>query len=88
MKLSTDALVSALLDPRLHLSGDAGGGVALRCRDCDGNVLAYYSANGTPYVDPTVANVATIPALWATAVDHLATITGRREWQSSRPSRT
>ena len=72
MKVSTDALISALLDPRLHLSGDAGGGVALRCRNCDGNALAYYSANGTPYVDPAVPNIVTIPALWATAVDHLA----------------
>lgn len=73
MKVSTDSLISALLDPRLHLSGDAGGGVALRCRDCDGNVLAYYSANGTAYVDPAVAKVATIPGLWAEAVKHLAT---------------
>ncbi|MEU4224294.1 hypothetical protein AB0F17_08375 [Nonomuraea sp. NPDC026600] len=72
MKVAIDSLIAALLDSRLDLSGDAGGGVAVRCRDCDKAVLAYYSANGTPYVDPAVANVATIPALWATAVDHLA----------------
>ena len=34
--------------------------------------LAYYDRAGSTYPDPEVANVATIPGLWAHAVDHLA----------------
>lgn len=75
MKISADALIAALLDQRFHLSGDEDGGVGLHCRPCfdGGRPLAYYERNGSTLSDPEVANVATIPALWATAVDHLAT---------------
>lgn len=74
MRIPTDALIAALLNPRLHLSGDEDGGVGLHCRDHfdGGRPLAYYDRGDTVYPDPAVPTVATIPGLWAQAVDHLA----------------
>jgi|GEM_PF-3876379 hypothetical protein len=75
MRIPGDDLITVLTDPRFSLSGDDKGGVALRCRDHQDGIreFAYYR-EGTPDAPATlgVANVATIPALWAAAVDHLA----------------
>lgn len=70
MKVSTDALIAALLHPALYLSGDEHGGVGLHCGDHfdGGRPLAYY---GEPYQNPDVPTVVTIPNLWAEAVKHL-----------------
>ena len=72
MKIPADLLIAALTHPDLYLSGDENGGVELLCRTHrdGGRPIAYY---GDCYPDPGVATVATIPALWATAADHLAT---------------
>ena len=74
MKIATDALISALTDPRFHLSGTEDGAVTLHCRDHfdGGRPLAYYDRGGDTCADPAVPTVSTIPRLWATAVDHLA----------------
>ncbi|KAB8186877.1 hypothetical protein FH608_046145 [Nonomuraea phyllanthi] len=75
MKLPVDALLEALTHPCFYLSGDENGGVGLHCRDHHdgGRPLAYYDRAGSICSDPEVANVATIPGLWAVAVDHLST---------------
>ena len=76
MKVSTDTLIAALLDPRLYLSGDEDGGVSLHCRDHHdgGRPLAYYYEHAaSTHPDAAVAHVVTIPGLWAQAADHLAT---------------
>lgn len=74
VKVSTDSLIAALLDPRLYISGDEDGGVSLHCRDHfdGGRPLAHYDRSAGVYPDPEVANVSTIPGLWAAAVQHLA----------------
>ncbi|MFI7448091.1 hypothetical protein ACIBQX_11385 [Nonomuraea sp. NPDC049714] len=71
MRVSTDALIAALLDQRLKLTGDADGGVSLYCRDCKGHPIAHYGHLEGDYRDPKVAYVLTIPSLWAVAVEHL-----------------
>ena len=70
MKVSTDALIAALLHPALYLSGDEHGGVGLHCGDHfnGGRPLAYY---GDAHPDPEMTTVRTIPSLWAEAVKHL-----------------
>lgn len=76
MRIPADALIAVLTDPRFHLAGDKDGGVAIRCRDHQGNIreFAYYR-DATPSAPTSlgVVNVATIPGLWAEAVKHLAT---------------
>lgn len=73
MKVSTDALISALLHPRLYLCGDEDGGVALQCRDHfdGGRPLAYMPGLGA-YEDLKVPTVPTIAALIAEAAKHLS----------------
>lgn len=73
MKVSTDALIAALLSPHLYLLGDKDGAVSLHCRHHydGGRPLAHYERNLGTYQDPEVAYVATIPGLWAEAVKHL-----------------
>lgn len=70
MKVSHDALITALLHPLLYLAGDGYGGVGLHCGDesHDGTLLAYY---GEPREHPEAPTVRTIPSLWAEAVKHL-----------------
>lgn len=75
MKISTASLIEAITHRSIYLSGDENGGVALRCRDHHdgGRPLAHYDSAGDTYPDPDVATFTTIPALLATAADHLAT---------------
>ena len=72
MKVSTDALISALLHPRLYLSGDEDGGVSLHCRDHfdGGRPLAYMPGLGA-YEDLKVPTVPSVAALIAEAAKHL-----------------
>jgi hypothetical protein len=75
VKVSRDALIAALLNPHLYLTGDADGGVAICCRTCpDKRPVAYYGRTEGAYRDPKVAYVTTIPSLWAEAVKHLEAI--------------
>lgn len=71
MKVSTDALIAALLDQRFNLAGEPSGGVSLHCRDCT-SLVGFYSRKGAIHPNPDTANVATVAGLWAQAVDHLA----------------
>lgn len=71
MKVSTDALIAALLDQRFNLAGEQGGGVSLHCRDC-ASLVGFYSRKGAIHADLETVNVATAAGLWAQAVDHLA----------------
>jgi hypothetical protein len=71
MRISTDALIAALLDQRLKLVGDADGGVSLYCRDCKGHPVAYYGHLEGDYRQPDVTYVDQVPALWAAGVKHL-----------------
>ena len=74
MRVPIDALISALTYPTLYLSGDEDGGVGLHCQHHhDGGRPPRLLRQGRQHLpDPEVANVATIPGLWAHAVDHLA----------------
>lgn len=73
MKVAVDSLITALMDPRLYLSGDEDGGVSLHCREHHdgGRPLTYYDRGGSTSIDPAVVNVSTLPALWAEAASHL-----------------
>lgn len=70
MKVATDQLIAALINPRLYLMGNEDGGVELHCRDHfdGGRPLAYY---GDAHPDSEMTTVQTVSSLWAEAVKHL-----------------
>lgn len=72
MKVSTDALIAALLDQRFTLNGDNNGGVSIHCRDCT-SLVGYHHRKGPIHAGSETSNISTIPGLWAQAADHLAT---------------
>lgn len=73
MKVSTDSLISALLDQRFYLMGDEDSGVGLWCRNChhNGRPIAYLGGLGA-YEHLKVKTAPNVAALLAEAAEHLA----------------